>query len=91
MKPPRYKRENAHLRKKILFERVLGKVIKRLIDIIIALQNGKQMTLKMGENRNYIGNVEFLIFFCFCPCHSSFHGTLGSRIIFLCFLLCLPW
>lgn len=63
MKPPRYKRENAHLRKKILFERVLGKVIKRLIDIIIALQNGKQMTLKMGENKNYIGNVEFLIFF----------------------------
>ena len=52
-----------HLRKKILFERVLGKVIKRLIDIIIALQNGKQMTLKMGENKNYIGNVEFLIFF----------------------------
>ena len=63
MKPPRYKRENAHLGKKILFERVLGKVIKRLIDIIIALQNGKQMTLKMGENKNYIGNVEFLIFF----------------------------
>ena len=63
MKPPRYKRENAHLRKKILFERVLGKVIKSLIDIIIALQNGKQVTLKMGENKNYIGNVEFLIFF----------------------------
>lgn len=63
MKPPRYKRENAHLGKKILFERVLGKVIKNLIDIIIALQNGKQMTLKMGENKNYIGNVEFLIFF----------------------------
>lgn len=63
MKPPRYKRENAHLRKKILFERVLGKVIKSLIDIIIALQNGKQMTLKMGENKNYTGNVEFLIFF----------------------------